>query len=387
MTKPNGDGSGWAEQRVVVVAAAHLPPPVHGMAVAADILVKRFAEAAARVGGRVVRADISSDRRRRGLGHHASRCWRVCAAARKVCRHRQEDPTIYVSCDAGLGMIYTVILATAARLCGLRCYVHHHSYAYLHRRSLLFVILSWWSGKEAVHLVGCDGMALALAGRYSRVRRVRVLPILYAVQGASEMPLRQRAGSPVVLGHLSNLSREKGLVDVFETVEQLHALGVSCRLRLAGPPATEEDATLLQELLQQTSGDVEYVGTVHGASREAFYSDTDFFLFPSRYRHESFGLVAGEALVRGVPLVAYEVGCLTKALVGDTGLMLPRECPFASPAARWIADRALGGARPMGFGHVRSAHEDAQERAQMVAREVVDSGRRTFTSTSGESVP
>lgn len=355
---------------VLVVVAAHLPPPVHGMAVAVEAFTHLLDDAAANAGGKVVRTDISSDPGQRRFGQHVDRCWRVAVALRQIWRHRQDSPAIYVSCDAGLGMIFTIFLTSLARLLRQRAYVHHHSYAYVRKRRRLFLGLAQASGKRTVHLAGCDKMAEELCGRYPELGEVRVLPILYAVPTVDQLPRRYNGGD-VVLGHLSNLSEEKGLRDVFATAEELSRLGVNSRIALAGPPLRSKDAVLLQSLLSRAGNTVEYLGPVYGRAREKFYDGIDIFVFPSRYRHESFGLVAGEAFVRGIPIVAYEAGCLSQDLVGKESLVLKRTQPFPTTAARWIAHQVERGRTSGLQPDTERLHEAAKLRARELATEMV----------------
>jgi glycosyltransferase involved in cell wall biosynthesis len=168
---------------------------------------------------------------------------------------------------------------------------------------------------------------------------------------------------------MSNLSAEKGLRDVFQTFDRLRQRGVATELVLAGPAATPGDAELVDQLVTAAGDGVHYLGPVYGTDRDKFFDAVDIFLFPSRYRHESFGLVAGEALVRGVEIVAYARGCLTSELVAEAGLLLPRTGPFAEPAAAWIADH--GRQSKQSFATIRDKRAEAEAKAQAVASEMV----------------
>lgn len=353
-----------------MVVAAHLPPPIHGMAVAVEAFTQLLDDAAANAGGKVVRTDISSVPGQARFGQYVNRCWRVAIALREMWKHRRDNPAIYVSCDAGLGMVFTISLTSFARLLRQRAYVHHHSYAYVRKRHRLFRRLAQASGKHSVHLTGCEKMAVELCSRYPELGEVRVLPILYAVPTAGQSTRRCDDGA-VVLGHLSNLSEEKGLRDVFATADELTRLGVANRILLAGPPFTPKDAVLLRSLMYRAGNTVEYVGPVYGRAREQFYEVIDIFVFPSRYRHESFGLVAGEAFVRGIPIVAYEAGCLSQDLIGKAGLILERTQPFPTTAARWIAQHVTRGRTPGHLSGATGLHEAAKRRARELAAEMV----------------
>ncbi|MFY8195373.1 MAG: glycosyltransferase, partial [Novosphingobium sp.] len=121
------------------------------------------------------------------------------------------------------------------------------------------------------------------------------------------------------LGHLSNLSLEKGL-DRF----------LSCgfgpdgtartdrRLVLAGAPSTPEATEALEKAALVLGDTLETHGAVSGERKAAFFRDIDLFVFPSLYRHEAQPLVALEALAYGKPVIALGFGYLA-GLVGSTG--------------------------------------------------------------------
>lgn len=371
-------GSATPEGPVLAAVVGHLPPPVHGMAVA----VARFAElldrSASRAGGRCVRLSTVVSCPRGSPAYHLGRARRVLAAMWYLWWFRSQRPTVYVSCDAGPGMLYTAMLLAWTRVLGLNRWLHHHSYSYLDEPSSLFRGLLLVTGASTTHLVGCDDMAMALRSVSRRPLRIIELPIMYAVEQPQIGRTLSRRREPIVLGHLSNLSAEKGLRDVFTTLAALERSGVAAELVLAGPPATPGDAALLEELLEAAGDRVRYLGPVYGADREKFFDLIDVFLFPSHYRNESFGLVVGEALLRGVEVVAYERGCLSSALVGDAGLLLARTEPFAERASVWIQNRRpSSGQAEVAVAHERRAEAEAEAEAvaaQIIRRQLTENG-------------
>lgn len=358
-----------SNDRVLAVVVGHLPPPVHGMAVAVGRLAELLDQTARRVGGRCVQLSTVVSRPRGSVTYHLGRSIRVLSTMWRLWCLRRDRPAVYLSCDAGPGMLYTVVLLAWSRTLGLSCWLHHHSYAYLDQPSCLIRRLILVGGAGTTHLVGCANMGAALRSVSPRPLCITELPILYAVQMRGAPPTQRLTHERVVLGHMSNLSAEKGLRDVFQTFDRLRQRGVATELVLAGPAATPGDAELVDQLVTAAGDGVHYLGPVYGTDRDKFFDAVDIFLFPSRYRHESFGLVAGEALVRGVEIVAYARGCLTSELVAEAGLLLPRTGPFAEPAAAWIADH--GRQSKQSFATIRDKRAEAEAKAQAVASEMV----------------
>jgi glycosyltransferase involved in cell wall biosynthesis len=85
---------------------------------------------------------------------------------------------------------------------------------------------------------------------------------------------------------------------------------------------------------------VRFTGPLVGAALDGAYAAADLLVLPSRA--ETYGMVVTEALARGLPVLATDVGGVTEAL-GDGGLLVPAGDPAALGAAlrRWLGDAAL----------------------------------------------
>jgi glycosyltransferase involved in cell wall biosynthesis len=87
---------------------------------------------------------------------------------------------------------------------------------------------------------------------------------------------------------------------------------------------------------------VDVAGPLAGARLAAAYADADLLVLPSRF--ETYGMVVTEALARGVPVVASDVGGVTEALGSaggvEPGVLVPPEDPAALAEAlrRWLSD-------------------------------------------------
>ncbi|MGI8557916.1 MAG: glycosyltransferase family 4 protein [Solirubrobacteraceae bacterium] len=360
-----------------LIAIGHFPPPVHGMAVAVDAFVRLLEEAAELRSVKVTRVDIASEHGHKGVRHHMQRLVRFGRAIHLLLRARGRV-CLYASVDAGLGMLYTLGIVVIARLTRTPLYLHHHAADYLNARNVRFRAVCAVGSQVVCHLVGCERMADSLRLSYPSARQVEILPIMYALEGEPAQDLQSRGTrrqAPIVLGHLSNLSLAKGLESVFDTAELMRARGRTCELVVAGPPCTEADRDVLERRLARAGRSARYLGPVFGEERDSFFNAVDVFLFPSRYRHESFGLVAGEALVRGCPVVTFENACLNRDLVSGAGLVLPGEEAFSDRATEWIVS---AWADPVQYDRIHEAAADfarkrdaAVEQARHLSRAIV----------------
>jgi glycosyltransferase involved in cell wall biosynthesis len=250
---------------------------------------------------------------------------------------RRGGGVAYLSVNANRGMVLTALLAGAARLAGRTIVLHHHTASHLARPRRVMRLLARAAGPSAVHVCVCATMAARLRALYApAVQRTDVLSNIVTLDAAA--PPASRTPPPVVrLGHLSNLSFEKGLTETVATLAALEARGVAARLVLAGPPVDAEVAAFLARVRAEFGARIEHRGPVYGAEKARFFADLDVFLFPTRYPNETQGIVNLEALAHGVPVVAYARCCISEDIDADAGLAVPLDAEFAAHAAAWIA--------------------------------------------------
>ena len=88
---------------------------------------------------------------------------------------------------------------------------------------------------------------------------------------------------------------------------------------------------------------VRFAGARTGAELDRAYAAADLLVLASHA--ETYGMVVTEALARGVPVVATDVGGVAEALAGGPGLLVPPGDPAALGAAlrAWLGDADLRG--------------------------------------------
>jgi glycosyltransferase involved in cell wall biosynthesis len=221
--------------------------------------------------------------------------------------------------NSSSGLWCDIVIVLAARLRGFRVFVHHQVYSYLHRWDFRFAILNLLVGSHGVHIALSEEMSDQLLLRYRARRRILCVPNTVAIPvSLSDGRRVARRTTTLTIGHISNLSIEKGLGTVIETFRALRASGANVRLVLAGPTSSSQAAELVSQVVAEHPGDVEHWGPVYGSAKERFYASIDVFLFPTRYRNEAQPLVICESLLAGVPVLAYGLACIP-SLIGATG--------------------------------------------------------------------
>jgi glycosyltransferase involved in cell wall biosynthesis len=299
-----------------VIMVGPFPPPVHGMATINAAVRDQLVAA----GADSLVIDVSADTLARSF---ASRGARLPKAVRAVLilllgRHRSGD-SLYMSVSGGPGQLYEIVFVLCARLRRLRTYLHHHSFAYLDSPSVVSWLLFLLAGRSAVHVTLSRHMAQRLSRRY-RVRRVLSISNSVFVSGSQseDRSNRTELGS---IGFMSNLSLEKGLFEFLDLAADMRRNGLPVKALLAGPFQDAETEEHTQTGLSETDN-VEYVGPKYGEGKEVFLSDTDAFIFPTRYRNEAEPIVVLEAMSQGIPVIAYGRGCIPEMVSPDSGLVI-----------------------------------------------------------------
>lgn len=166
------------------------------------------------------------------------------------------------------------------------------------------------------------------------------------------------------IGFLGRLTLDKGMDVLTEALAQLPVLdGREVRLVLAGETrfGTEQDARVVEQALARLEDRVDRMGWVE---RSAFFDAVDLAVFPSLV-HESFGLVAAEAMAAGVPFVVSDAGALPEVV---------------GPEHPWIAK--AGDAEDLARTIRRAVLAPAEEREQALVS-ARDRWRTHFSPAAG----
>jgi glycosyltransferase involved in cell wall biosynthesis len=143
----------------------------------------------------------------------------------------------------------------------------------------------------------------------------------------------------VVVGHLANLSKEKGSIDLLKAADLAWKRGYRFHLILAGPEMTNFQNFWKKHV---PAGPVRRLGVLSEEQKRDFFAGLDLFALPSR--SDSFGLVFLEAWANGVPNLAYRAGGVPGVIRhGQDGLLV--RCgaiqELAEALERLSADAAL----------------------------------------------
>lgn len=331
-----------------IVVIAQLPPPIQGAAAQTAAMLEYLSP-----GLDLEVADISPGRTI-GFGRHFIRSCRTIKAIGLLVARRRECRVLYHPVDGGAGLIYSVAIAAVAKALGYSIFVHHHSFAYVDRRSRLMATLARILVDKGTHIVLCGTMADGLAVHYPIART-------YEISNVALLPPAARVPRParetVRLGFLSNLIVEKGLDTSIELLRAALAEDLPIELHIAGPPTDRRALELVETARRELGGRIHYAGALYGEDKRTFLEGLDVFLFPTRYINEAQPRVVIEALGHGLPTLTISRGCIASDIGSAGGLCLPPEADFVAGALpllrQWCRDRDA----------LRAANEAAHERA------------------------
>ncbi|MGO8917846.1 MAG: glycosyltransferase [Stellaceae bacterium] len=303
------------------------PPPVDGQRLITQAVFERFDEMA-----QVEGYDLDRLHWLRSLSRPLS----ALGACLAMLRARVKGfSALYLAPHSGTGLLLSCVVALVARCLGYSLAVHYHSYWNIGRRSRLMTIFVAICGAKAIHIVLAPPMGRDLRRFYPGIGRVAAVSNCGFIAPHSEVP-RHFGVRRFRIGHLSNLSREKGIALVLECMRALRTRGLDVELWLAGPAENKDTEALIVAARSEFGDRLRYLGRLDGEEVRRFYQNIDVFLFPSVHRHEAEPLVVIDAVAAGVPVIATDRGCIGYLLDTVGGRVFPVE-DFLAGAVEQIA--------------------------------------------------
>jgi glycosyltransferase involved in cell wall biosynthesis len=228
------------------------------------------------------------------------------------------------------------------------------------------------------HVVLC--VSEATAREHTRLpevhRRIRVLRL---PDGGGRRHGRDAPGPVVTFGYLGQVAPHKGVLTLIDAFGQLPP--GRARLRIAGRGSVE------QQVAARADGtNIEYVGFVDGAAKEAFLESLDCLVVPSEWR-EPGALVVSEAKADLLPVIGARIGGIPEVVPescvdllftpGDSSDLARALNDFCKEPERFAVAPGSGGG---GWDAHVSAVEDAYRDAVNLA-----AGDASTSATGGDA--
>jgi glycosyltransferase involved in cell wall biosynthesis len=347
-----------------VWAIVSLPPPVTGMSLLTEKVVRRLQAI-----GPVKVLDFATGDSQPRLHTRALRVLRGLRCLAVLVAHGPvRDGRLYLTANSRGGLLLTGLLVKAARRLGYTVHLHHHVYNYIVARDRTMAWIDRSMTASDCHLVHAPQMMRDFQAQYASPCRFQFL-----YPSIVSLPLGEpRHHIPAVarLGFLSNLSVAKGLDLVLDTFRKLQTRGRHVHLCLAGPCATAEAERMIRAATDEFKGTFCYVGPVDSEQKLDFFRSIDCFLFPTRL--ESWGIVLNESLASGVPVITNDRGCI-RTLVGSlAGAIASEPTQFVETAVHqieaWIDSPAdYSAASLAALAQAEALHREAVTQLEVVA--------------------
>jgi glycosyltransferase involved in cell wall biosynthesis len=303
-----------------IVFVGQFPPPVNGL----TFITSRLALALKEAGYEIATVNTAVPARRRSILFHGARLAKIVRAVTLIgwSALSGKSRVCYFTAEGGFGLIYSLMVACCARVCGQRVYVHHHSFSYIVQRRMLMSIFLACAGPKAIHIFLSPDMARSLADRYGRTLRSLVVSNAAFVDPGVQKE-HSSGHRELVIGLLSNLTADKGLHEFIAILRLAKQRGLPVRGVLAGPAARDADKDMLEGAREEFSDRLDYRGPIYGSEKVRFFEDVDVFVFLTTYLNEAQPTVLFEAMASGLPVISYDRGCI-RSQVADGGYVFPQ---------------------------------------------------------------
>lgn len=299
----------------MIVVAGPLPPPVHGAA----LITRRAADTLRAAGFQLAFGDTSPGHAPNRWRHHFNRALAYARCGRTILHH-PEASILYLSLSGGYGLLYDLLVVVLARWLGKTIAFHHHSFAYLTKRSAILASIVRMAGANQFHVALCPRMATTLSELYGKHLRTVVVSNLAFIDLPAVGP-RSCDRTFSSIGYLSNISLEKGIDRFLDLMARLRESGSGLTARIAGPCSDLEIEDYIKRRASEIGG-IEYVGPVYDDAKVHFLSSIDVLVFPTRYVNEAQPVVIYEAQMAGIIVAASSRGCIAN-MVSEELLLDP----------------------------------------------------------------
>ncbi len=292
-----------------------LPPPIHGASTVNKKIINYFSENLVNIYEHNTYAN-----------NKFLRVLKVLEIIKQVIKIKNIN-YVYISLSGGMGLIYDIFFLILLRKNS--SILHHHSWAYISKKSLLMKLLVKITQSQAKHIFLCQKMKDDFVSKYGYVDG-------YIISNISIIPAQSQIikKSLKSIGYISNLTKEKGVLDFIKLAKLLKNTSIS--FILAGPCKDQKLIKLIKET--EKNSNLRWLGSLYKESKSNFWKEIDLCVFPTKYKNEAEPLIVWEAFSFGVPVISNNKGCIGNQLTITPNLIIKNESNFVEEVISIIND-------------------------------------------------
>lgn len=290
---------------------SHFPPPVHGFS-----NVNKFIYDKLIAGGLdVVKFSFVSSSKNTAV-FYLKRILKAVYATLLVLKHlfSSREDVFYMPVSGGAGMIFETLPWIFSGFSFKKSIMHHHSFQYCYKRSFMMGLMQKFNQKNTHNVFLCHCHYEAFKKNYAiNNDNVYIIGNEMTLENSyttGDILTQSASQQSLTVGHLSNLSAEKGFYIFCDVVEELAKAGKDIKFELAGPASDPAIAARIAELQAKYPNSFTYRGSLYGEQKDNWYKALDFFVFPSVYKNETFPLVIVEAILLNVIPLTTDIACI-----------------------------------------------------------------------------
>lgn len=309
-----------------IVFIMHMPPPIHGASMVGQAIhdskcINGFFDA--------LFFNLSSSESIDDIGKirfgkiccYIKLLWGVYKVIRKYHPH-----LVYVTPNtAGLSFYKDFLLVQMLKRMKCNVIVHFHNKGVLSRQNR---IIDNWLYEKFFKDIKVILLAKSL---YNDIKKyVKTTSIYICPNGIKDesLGLIPKRNSPVTrILFLSNMLKEKGVLDLLDACKLLHEKGILFECTFVGAESVDINAVVFDRMVADRglSTSVQYIGKKYGDEKRACYMNSDLFVFPTFYHNECFPIVLLEAMSFGLPCISTNEGAISEIIDdGVTGFVVDK---------------------------------------------------------------